>query len=350
VIGINKIKVLIVDDSALVRKLMTKNIEKESKMEVVGTAVDPYDARDKILALKPDVILLDIEMPKMDGLTFLRKLMKSYPCRVIIVSSLAEKKSKAALTAIENGALGVIAKPGSSYAVPEMMDDLMEKIRQVAAVPDYKLKSLQDKINGNNATKPLIDAKRVGQSNKIIAMGASTGGTNALKEILERLPKNMPPIVIVQHMPQYFTKSFAERLDSLCELKVKEAEDREVLTNGKVLIAPGNIHMEIKRTGGMYFVKLVDSPRVYHQKPAVDILFKSVAKYVGKDAVGVILTGMGRDGANGMLEMKKAGAYNIAQDEKSCVVFGMPKEAIELGGVDKVAHLDNIPAEIIKSI
>ncbi len=349
-IGINKIKVLIVDDSALIRKLITKNIKKESNMEVVGTAVDPYDARDKILELKPDVILLDIEMPKMDGLTFLRKLMKSYPCRVIIVSSLAEKKSQAALTAIENGALGVVAKPGSSYAVPEMMEELMEKIIQVAAVSDYKLKSLQDKINGKKVDKPLIESKRVGSSNKIIAIGASTGGTNALKEVLERLPKNMPPIVIVQHMPQHFTKSFAERLDSLCELKVKEAEDREVLTNGKVLIAPGNIHMEIKRSGAMYFIRLFDGPRVYHQKPAVDVLFNSVAKYAKKNAVGVILTGMGRDGSKGMLEMKNAGAYNIAQDEKSCVVFGMPKEAIELGCVDKVAHLDNIPAEIIKNI
>lgn len=348
-IGINKIKVLVVDDSAMVRKMLSTEISKQRNMEVIGVAPDPYIARDMIVSLKPDVILLDIEMPRMDGLTFLRKLMKVYPCRVIIVSSLAEKNSEVALKAVEYGALGVIAKPAVAYSVRDMTEELIEKINQVAAVPDYKLKKLVHKKESAQV-KPVESSAMIRTTNKIIAIGASTGGTEAIRAVLERLPTTVPPIVIVQHMPQHFTKSFADRLNELCAIRVKEAENMEILAPGKALIAPGNIHMELKRSGAVYYAKLVDGPRVFHQKPAVDNLFNSVAKIAGKNAVGIILTGMGRDGAAGMKAMHDAGAHTIAQDEKSCIVFGMPKEAIAAGGVDRIIPLKSIPEAIIHGV
>ena len=348
-IGIGKIKVLVVDDSAFVRKMLTLQLKKDRSINVVGTAQDPYFARDKILELKPDVILLDIEMPKMDGLTFLKKLMTNYPCRVIIVSSLSEKNSEVALKAFEYGALEVVAKPGVAYSVQDMSEELIEKIKHVAQIPQSKLKKL-DRKKVSRPNKSTESKSMLKTTNKVIAIGASTGGTDAIKTVLEGLPNTIPPIMIVQHMPPYFTKSFAERLDQICPMKVKEAEDMEILAPGKALIAPGNTHMELKRSGALYYAKLVDKPRVFHQKPSVEILFDSVAKYAGKNAIGVILTGMGKDGAQGLLNMKNAGAYTIAQDEASSIVFGMPKEAINIGAADKIASLYDIASEIKRNI
>ncbi|WP_234122083.1 protein-glutamate methylesterase/protein-glutamine glutaminase [Clostridium hydrogenum] len=343
----NKIKVLVVDDSAMVRKMLSIELSKSEHIVVVDTAIDPYFARDKIVSLKPDVVLLDIEMPRMDGLTFLRKLLKYYPIRVIVVSSLAEKGGDVALKALEYGALEVVAKPSVSYSVTDMIEQLKEKIIAVSKIPNWKIGIKENKIN--NLVKP-NKKSLIRTTNKVIAIGASTGGTEALREILERIPANSPPIIIVQHMPAHFTKSFAKRLNDLCEIEVKEAEDMEILSPGKALIAPGNMHMELNRSGAVYYVKLNQGSTVYHQRPSVEILFDSVAKYAGRNSIGVILTGMGKDGASGLLHMKNEGAYTIAQDEKSCVVFGMPKEAIEIGAVAKVVSLNHIVDDIINNL
>jgi Chemotaxis response regulator containing a CheY-like receiver domain and a methylesterase domain len=340
-----KIRVLIVDDSALIRRILSNELAQDGRIEIVGTAADPFFARDKIVKLRPDVLLLDIEMPRMDGITFLEKLMQYYPLPVIIVSSLGEKGSKTALKAIELGALEVVQKPGSSYSIGEMTAQLADKI---VAVSQARLFPRSDR--GRKSPSPVSSSAMLNTTHKIIAMGASTGGTEALREVLTRLPAVMPPILIVQHMPQNFTRSFAERLDSICALNVKEAEDEEPATPGKVLIAPGNKHMLLRRNGAFYYVKVKDGPRVFHQRPSVEILFESVAAYAGSNAVGIILTGMGRDGADGLLRMKNAGAFTIAQDEKSCVVFGMPKEAIQAGAVVKIAPLEQIPPIMIKYV
>lgn len=342
---IGKIKVLIVDDSAMVRKILNMELAKDPEIEVVGVAPDPYIARDRIIELKPDVVLLDVEMPRMDGLTFLQKLMKSYPIRVIVVSSLAESGGDVALRAMDLGALEVLCKPGTSYSIGDMSEQLIYKIKAVMQIPDWRVKQLAEKKSASPAAKPATSLIRT--TNKVIAIGASTGGTEALKVVLERLPVNISPIVIVQHMPENFVKSFADRLDKHCAIKVKEAEQREILAPGKALISPGNIHMEIVRSGAVYYTKLADGPLVHHQRPAVENLFYSVAKFAGKNAIGVILTGMGKDGAQGLLAMRNEGAFTIAQDEKSSVVFGMPKEAIEVGAAMKVVPLDRIADEII---
>ncbi|MGE5381254.1 MAG: protein-glutamate methylesterase/protein-glutamine glutaminase [Methylocystaceae bacterium] len=344
-----KIKVLIVDDSALVRKLLSSELARDEEIEVVDTAADPYIARDKIVQLKPDVILLDIEMPRMDGLTFLRKLMKHYPCRVIVVSSLAEAGGEVAVRAVEYGALEVMAKPGAAYSVNDMAEQLIEKIKAVARIPVWKL-GPRKTGSPASATASMPGTSLLRTTNKIIAIGASTGGTEALREVLEMLPLNIPPVMIVQHMPKYFTSSFAKRLNDICAIQVKEAEDNEILSPGKAIIAPGNVHMELRRSGAVYYARLTDGPLVCHQRPAVEVLFKSVARYAGKNAIGVIMTGMGRDGAQGLLEMRSQGAYTIAQDERSCVVFGMPKEAILAGAVIQVAPLERIAGEIVKSL
>ncbi len=348
-IGIDKIKVLIVDDSAMVRKMLTEELGKDSAIEVVGAAPDPFVARDMIVELKPDVILLDIEMPRMDGLTFLRKLMKYYPCRVIVVSSLAQSGSEVAMKALEYCALDVVAKPSVAYSVQDMGEQLAEKIKEAAMVPIDRIKSKSIKT-----AKPLVNMEPkmslLKTTNKVIAIGASTGGTEAIQVVLQQMPVTSPPIVIVQHMSQYFTKPFAARLNELCGLTVREAEDKEILSPGKVLIAPGNLHMQIKRSGAVYYVSLFNGPMVYHQRPAVDVLFSSVAKVAGKNAIGALLTGMGKDGAQGLLEMKNAGAFTIAQDEKSSIVFGMPREAILMGAAQKVVSLSNIAHEIVQNL
>ena len=341
-----KIKVFIVDDSAIVRKIFSEEISKESDMEVIGTAPDPFVARDKIVHQKPDVMTLDIEMPRMDGLTFLKKLMKHYPLPVLIVSSLTPKGSKMAMEALEYGAVDVLSKPGSSYSVGDMSAQLKEKIRAAARANLNRVSAPTPRQEPTGTiTKALTETTQ-----KLIAMGASTGGTEALKEVLVRMPQNSPGMVIVQHMPPLFTTAFAERLNRLCSVEVREAKDGDSVLNGQALIAPGNFHMLMRRSGSRYYVNIKDGPMVHHQRPAVDILFNSVAQYAGANAIGVILTGMGADGAQGMLRMKEGGAKTIAQDEASCVVFGMPKEAIRLGAVDRVVPLELIPQEIIHFI
>ena len=341
----NKIKVLIIDDSALVRKVLTETINSNLDITVVGAAANPFIGRDMIVQFKPDVLLLDIEMPKMDGLTFLEKLMIHYPMPVIIVSSLGDSGGEVALRAMELGALEVLKKPGASYSIIEMKEQLIDKIRAAAKVKIFlklQKKSIDKKIKKNSSM--------IKTTNKVVAIGASTGGTVALTELLTKLPANIPPILIVQHMPEGFTYKFAERLNSLCKFEVKEAKHGDYVLSGRVLLAPGNKHMIIKRDGANYLVELKEGPLVFHQRPAVEVLFYSMATYVGKNAVGIILTGMGKDGAEGLLEMKKNGAYTIAQDEKSCIVFGMPREAISLGGVDEVYPLSDIPFAMMKYI
>lgn len=342
------IKVLIVDDSAVVRKVFTQELSRERGIKVVGTAPDPYMARDKIVKLKPDVITLDIEMPRMDGLTFLKKLMKHYPLPVIIVSSLTQKGGKLAMEALSSGALEVICKPSAAYSVGDMSVQLADKIRAVARVPV----SASTASGGSTPNAiPAVQTKALSATtNKIIAIGASTGGTEAIKTVLCAMPPNSPGIVIVQHMPAQFTTSFAERLDSLSQINVKEAANGDSVTNGQALLAPGNYHMLLKRSGARYFVEVKTGPLIHHQRPAADVLFRSVANTAGANAIGIILTGMGADGAAGMLEMKNAGARNIAQDEKSCVVFGMPKEAIKIGAAEKVIGLNRITQTAIDMI
>lgn len=340
----SKIRVLIVDDSAVVRKVFREVLDKEPDIEVVGVAPDPYVARDQIVALKPDVITLDIEMPRMDGLTFLRKLMKHFPLPVVIVSSLSQAGSAIAVEAMECGAVDVVAKPGEAYSVGEMGAQLANKIRAASRV---NMTAFRSRTTPKQGGTPRLSRALTASTHKIIAIGASTGGTEALKDVLTTLPANTPGIVIVQHMPANFTKSFAERLNSLCAFRVKEAEDGDSIVPGLALLAPGNKHMVMRRSGARYYVNVKDGPLVCHQRPAVDVLFNSVAAFAGANAVGVILTGMGKDGAQGMLKMKEAGAMNIAQDEKSCVVFGMPKEAIAAGGVDRIEPLVNISQAIL---
>ncbi|MEA3287218.1 MAG: chemotaxis response regulator protein-glutamate methylesterase [Candidatus Marinimicrobia bacterium] len=335
------IRVLIVDDSAVVRQIFTKELSRDSQIEIVGTAPNPYIARDKIIQLKPDVITLDIEMPRMDGITFLKKLMHHYPLPVIVVSSLTVAGGKLVLEAMEAGAVDVLSKPGEAYSVGDMSIELIDKIKAAAKVVVKK--------PSQTAVLPVAKKQKYAMTkttNKVIAIGASTGGTQALQQVLQSMPANSPGIVIVQHMPEHFTRAFADRLNSLCDLEIKEAENGDQVYPGRALIAPGNFHMLLNRSGAQYFVQVKKGPLVSRHRPSADILFKSTAKYAGSNAIGVIMTGMGKDGASGLLEMKNSGAQTIAQDEKSCIVFGMPKVAIEMGGVDKITSLENIPQQI----
>ena len=339
--GTGKIKVLIVDDSALVREVFSRELSNDPEIEVVGAVPDPFVARDEILRLKPDVITLDIEMPRMDGLTFLRKLMKHHPIPVVIISSLTQKGGEMALEAMALGAVDVMCKPGASYAVGDLAMEIRDKVKAAARAPvglalDGKRPPTQARLSLAKTT------------HKIVAIGASTGGTQALEYILTSLPSNSPGIIIVQHMPEHFTRSFADRLQSLCAIEVKEAEDGDTVAPGKAIIAAGNFHLLLDRSGAVYQARVKSGPVVSRHRPSVDILFRSVARYAGKNAVGVILTGMGSDGAGGMEEMKDAGAVNIAQDEASCVVYGMPKEAVSRGGVDHILPLREIPAKILE--
>lgn len=346
-----KIRVLIVDDSAVVRKILSSELSKERDMEIVGTAPDPYVARDLVVTQNPDVITLDLEMPRMDGLTFLRKLMIYKPVPVIIVSSLTRTSRELGLEALSLGAVDIVSKPAEAYSVGDMVDQLKDVIRGAARV---RISDLRAKMQASRSSDGGVShSKPVSLSvttDKIIAIGASTGGTEAIKSVLTKMPPNSPGIVVVQHMPAGFTTQFAKRLDGICAIQVKEAEDGESVVNGKALIAPGNFHMVLARSGARYHVRLKNGPMVNHQRPAVDVLFESVATYAGANAVGIILTGMGADGARGMLEMKKAGARNIAQDEESSVVFGMPKEAIKLEAVTKVAPLDRIASIALRMV
>jgi len=351
--GARKIRVLVIDDSALVRKIIVEELSRDASVEVVGTAPDPIVGRDKIVQLDPDVVLLDIEMPRMDGLTFLEKLMRHKPVPVIIVSSLAKANSQVALRALDLGAAEVLCKPGSSYSVRDMGEQLLFKIKAVASIRrDALMRRPVAHMNpgDRNGQKSSSSGALLKTTNRVVAIGASTGGTEAIREVLRRLPADMPPVVIVQHMPEYFTRSFAERLDESCALEVKEAEDHELLRPGKALLAPGNSHMILRRSGASYFVEVKDGPLVFHQRPSVEVLFSSVAKYAGSNALGVILTGMGKDGAQGLLEMRNAGAWTIAQDERTSVVFGMPKEAVALGAVCEVLPLERIAGAMVQRL
>jgi two-component system chemotaxis response regulator CheB len=336
------IKVLVVDDSAIVRQILGKELAKDPDIAIVGSAPDPYIARDMILEKKPDVLTLDIEMPRMDGITFLRKLMKHYPLPVIVVSSLTPRGGELAMEAIRLGAVEVMCKPGAAYTVGDMAAELREKLKAAAAVDiRKKLESIKAAQNA-----PVIHTSLAKTTNQVLAIGASTGGTVALEVILKSFSADCPGTVVTQHMPEMFTRSFADRLNSIYAPRIKEAENGDSVTPGTVLIAPGNKHLVLQRSGARYVALVKDGPLVNRHRPSVDVMFQSVAKSAGRNAVGVILTGMGGDGAKGMLEMHEAGSYNIAQDERTSVVFGMPKVAIELGGVDLTLPLDQIASRI----
>ncbi|MFW5990497.1 MAG: protein-glutamate methylesterase/protein-glutamine glutaminase [Campylobacterales bacterium] len=342
------IRVLIVDDSATARAVLKEMLNSAPGIEVAGVCPDAYTARDKIDELKPDVVCLDVEMPRMDGVTFLKKLMRYMPTPVLMVSSLTREGAKTTLDALEAGAIDYVTKPHSNIydGAEEIKKELIEKVKIVAkAKVQPKLPPTSKPTQASYHNTALAETTK-----KIIAIGASTGGTEAIKVVLSKLPATTPGIVIVQHMPPSFTKAFATRLNSLCDMEVKEAENGEYIETGKVLIANGSYHMVVRRSGARYYVELGGGQKVSGHKPSVDVLFNSVAKNVGANALGVILTGMGADGAKGMLNMKNAGSKTIAQDERTCVVFGMPKVAIDLGGVQKICPLDRIPQEMLTTI
>ncbi len=335
-----KVKVLIVDDSAIVRKILSNQLNQHHGIEVIGTAPDPYIARDKIVALEPDVLTLDVEMPRMDGVTFLRKLMKHHPMPVIILSSLTPKGGKTAMEALAAGAVEVMSKPGPAYTVGEACKDLVEKIKAASRA----------RVKKSTTIRSTIPHKRLHMAettNKIFAVGASTGGVQALSHLLAALPANAPGTLVVQHMPAQFTTSFAERLNNDCAVNVTEARNGDHVIPGRVLIAPGGLHMLLQRSGANYYVTVKDGPLVCRQKPSVEVLFNSVAKYAATNAIGAILTGMGNDGAGGLLNMRQSGAHTIAQDEASSVVFGMPKEAIDRGAAEKIVPLSDIAKTLI---
>jgi two-component system chemotaxis response regulator CheB len=341
-----KINVFIIDDSAVVREILVNNLSRYEHINVVGTAVDPFIAREKLAKLEVDVITLDIELPRMDGLTFLKYLMKYYPIPVIIVSSLTDKRNRASLEALELGAVDIVPKPGGPYSVGDVIDILARKIEEASHVDFEKVKQLaQQNVTRKQKASQTMLAK-IKTTNKLIAVGASTGGTSALEILFKDFEKTFPPTVCVIHMPEGFTNTFAKRLNDICPVNVKEAENNERALPGWIYIAPGNYHLVVKALGTDYILKTVKAPLVFNQRPAVDVLFKSVAENVGQNTIAALLTGMGRDGAAGMLEIKKTGGYTIAQDEATSIVFGMPKVAIELDAVEAVLPIDKITSRI----
>ncbi len=332
--GLGKIRVLVVDDSAIVRRVLTRQLGRDPSIEVVGAAPDPYVAREMIVERSPHVLTLDVEMPRMDGLTFLGKLMRYKPLPVVIVSSLTPRGSELALEAMQRGATDVVCKPGAAYTVRDLADELVEKVK-AAARTRVRKRSGQGQLA--KVSLPCLPA------NQLLAIGASTGGTVAIEELLRAMPEQTPATVITQHMPPEFTAAFAKRLDGLCALEVREAKDGDPIYAGRVLVAPGGLHLLVRRHGNRYVAVVKDGPRVQRQKPAVDVLFKSVTRAAGEHAVGVLLTGMGTDGAEGLLAMRKTGAATAAQDEESCTVFGMPRAAIQLDAADAVVSLQDMP-------
>jgi two-component system chemotaxis response regulator CheB len=343
---------MIIDDSAVVRTLLTDLLSQDREIEVVGVAVDPISARQKIANLNPDVLTLDVEMPRMDGLSFLEELMQTRPMPVVMVSSLTDKGGETTLRALELGAVDFVTKPKIDLTakLPEIVEDITSKIKAAAGASVKRRRTVKPppkKLSTDVVLKKSGRAAMLRTTDKVVAIGSSTGGTEAVKDILEIMPADSPGIVIVQHMPERFTRLFAERLDKICSIDVREARDGDRVIPGHALIAPGSDHMLLKRSGADYYVEVKQGPLVNRHRPAVDVLFRSAAKYGGKNVIGVILTGMGDDGARGLREMKDAGAYTIAQDEKSCVVFGMPKEAIERGGACSVLPLDDICEEVL---
>jgi two-component system chemotaxis response regulator CheB len=339
-------RVLVVDDSSLMRQLLTEILSSDPELEVVGTACDPFVAREKIKALNPDVLTLDIEMPRMDGLTFLAKLMRGHPMPVVMISSLTERGAETTLRALSLGAVDYVSKPklDVSNGTIEQSCEIITKVKAAARV----------KVRG--ATTPVTGPVELGAgchfsaTHKVVAVGSSTGGTEALKDLLSPLPADFPGLVLVQHMPEAFTRPFSERLNALCRIRVQEAKDGDRILPGHALLAPGGHQMEVIRHGMEYAVRVYRGERVNRHLPSVDVLFSSCARHLGKNAVGVLLTGMGADGAKGMLEMKEAHAFTIAQDEATCVVFGMPREAILLGAVDQILPLSRIPAALVQRL
>ena len=335
----NKIKVMIVDDSALVRRILSRELEKHPNIDIIGMAPDPYVARDMIAKQKPDVMLLDVEMPRMDGITFLRKLMVSLPIPTIVVSSLTQQNSQLALEAMRCGAVDVVTKPCEAYSIEEVIPLLIEKIKAAALV---NVKKIQQQATRQISTVAPKITSFTATTNKILAIGSSTGGTVALERILPTLPANSPAVLITQHIPAGFSRTFAERLNTICQVRVKEAQNGDSVVPGQVLIAPGNYHMWLKRDGGRYEVRIGGGEPIHYQRPAVEHLFNSTAEQAGRSAVGVILTGMGADGAQGLLNMKNAGAKTIAQDEQTSVVWGMPGAAVKINAADFVLPLDKV--------
>lgn len=340
------VKILIIDDSALIRNILLSNLQRYSDIEIVGTAADPYEARDLIVKLKPDVLTLDIEMPKMNGIEFMQVLMKHYPLPVIIFSSLVSGNCDTSIKCLEAGALDVIAKPSKDLnkKLPLLIDELHKNIIEVSYISPEKI------LNNIKITKTKkINLSNIKTTNKVIAIGASTGGTKAIEKILMRLPYNIPPIIITQHMPAGFTNSFAKRLNNLCnDIQVQEAESNVILKSGNAYIAPGNYHLLIKNHGAEFKIIIKNGPKVSGHRPSVNVMFSSVSKVAGRNAIGIILTGMGKDGADGLLEMFASGSETIAQDELSSIVFGMPDAAINYGAVKYVVSLNDIPEKIIK--
>jgi len=344
---------LIVDDSAVVRKVLTTLINAEQDMEVVGTAPDPYSARDKLVSLKPDVMTLDIEMPRMDGLTFLKKVMAHFPIPTVIVSSVTRQGCETSMKALEIGAVSVVPKPSEAYSIESIEPQLLQAVR-AAAMARVNTAPIPKSEEPHHASSPAPPIKNIITSitttNKLIVIGSSTGGTEALKDVIYRFPANTPGVLVVQHMPAGFTQAFANRLNENAQIEVREARDGDSITPGLCLIAPGDFHMVLRRDGARYLVRIKKGPQVWYQRPAVDVLFKSVAEFAGSNAVGCILTGMGKDGAQGVRLLKDAGCINIAQDEKTSVVYGMPKAAFETGAIDYVEPLDNIANRIMEVI
>ena len=356
-----KIRTLIVDDSASVRQTLSSILSSDPEIEVIGTASDPFVAARRIQEEIPDVITLDVEMPHMDGITFLRKLMSQRPIPVVMCSSLTEEGSETLMQALEAGAVDIILKPriDAAHFLMEAKVRICDAVKGAARARLQRFPARRDPNGIRTPAKKLtadvmLAAPPAGQAmarttETIICVGASTGGTESLRVMLEALPADSPPILIVQHMPEKFTAAFARRLNGLCEVEVKEAADGDTALRGRVLIAPGDRHMLLQRSGARYYVAVKEGPLVSRHRPSVDVLFRSAARFAGANAVGVIMTGMGDDGASGMLEMKQAGAHTVAQDEATSVVFGMPKEAIARGGVDKILPLDGLAAEILRS-
>jgi len=342
----SKINVLIIDDSAVVREILSSQLADHPKINVVGAAIDPYIAREKLAKHNVDVITLDIEMPRMDGLTFLKYLMRYYPIPVVVVSSLTDRKNRASLQALELGAVDIVPKPGGPYSVGEIIEILSEKIIAASLADFEKIKEAVRRNRERSAKAEVKYLARIGTTNKLIAVGASTGGTTALEKLFSGFDRSFPPTLAVIHMPERFTGTFAERLNELCPVDVKEAEHNERVLSGTVYIAPGNYHLAVRAVGAERIIKIIKGPKLHNQRPAVDVLFQSVADNVGENAIGVLLTGMGKDGADGLKRMREKGAYTIAQDERSSIVFGMPKAAIDLGAVESVLPLDKIAADI----
>jgi len=350
----DKIQVLVVDDSAVVRQTLQEILDSDPRIEVIATAADPYAAANKIRQGVPDVITLDVEMPRMDGITFLQKIMSQHPIPVVMCSSLTEKGAETTLKALEYGAVEIIQKPrlGTKKFLEESRTRICDAVKAAAASKIKRIapaQNIQPKLSADAviAKPPTACKAMIRTTERVVLVGASTGGTEALRVYLQALPANSPGTVIVQHMPEKFTSAFAQRLNGICEITVKEAEDDDTVMPGRAIIAQGNKHCLLKRSGARYYVEVRDGPLVSRHRPSVDVLFRSAARYAGANAVGVIMTGMGDDGAQGLLEMKQAGAFTIAQDEATSVVFGMPHEAIKRGAADKVLPLDRIAGAVL---